>query len=316
MRTSSLLLVAALTVGCVSNKTHQATVAALASSEADASLLRERVTALGDEVDALREALNASEAVSEQTTALAAEYASRNAGLKARVVDMQNAIEDLAARSATDKAAKAEVEAMLAQVAADLEQTEAAAARTQAELAEMAAEAERLRAEKQALEAKTAEYDALVSSLEQEIAEGTVKVTELSGKLTVNLSNAILFESGKYALQDAGVAALRKVAGVLATVDGRDIRVEGHTDDVPVGKGAPYADNWALSSLRASAVVARLVEAGVAPDRIAAVGFADQHPIMPNDSAEHRAANRRTEIVLVPRLASFRGVNASMPDAN
>ena len=96
--------------------------------------------------------------------------------------------------------------------------------------------------------------------------------------------------------------ALEKVAGVLAGIADRDIRVEGHTDDVPVGSGASYADNWELSSLRASGVVRILVDAGVDPVNIAAVGFGEFHPAAPNDTKENRALNRRTEIVLVPRL--------------
>lgn len=169
---------------------------------------------------------------------------------------------------------------------------------------ELEAETERLRAEREALAAKTEAYDSLVGELQQEIADGEVTITELSGKLTVSLSNAILFASGSTALKKEGQAALQRVAGVLAGVTDREVRVEGHTDNVPVGSGARFADNWALSALRASTVVTLLVDGGVDPLNIAALGRGEFQPVQPNDTAQGRAANRRIEIVLVPKLAT------------
>ncbi len=89
---------------------------------------------------------------------------------------------------------------------------------------------------------------------------------------------------------------------MLAGISDREIRVEGHTDNVPVRSGAAYRDNWDLSSLRASTVVQVLVGAGVDPLNIATVGYGEHRPVTSNDEAEGRAGNRRTEIVLVPKL--------------
>ncbi len=222
---------------------------------------------------------------------------------------LQRLSEELATMGAEASASKQSLEAMVAQLQADAEaarrQAEEAAARAEelaAERERLAEEAERLRAEKEQLEATTQEYDALVARLEGEIEAGQVTITELSGKLTVNLSNAILFASGSTTLKPAGRAALAKVAEVLQSVDDREIRVEGHTDDVPVAPGAPYASNWELSALRASGAVRILVENGVDPHNIAAVGYGEYRPAVPNDSPANRARNRRTEIVLAPRL--------------
>lgn len=314
MSRMSVLFALALTAGCVSTKKHNATLEALAASEDRVGVLEDQIRDLGSEAQELSADLNAATGRADQYQALANVLTAKNATLQERLGQVQKSLEELSVRSSAERQRKAELESLLQDVSADLEATEEAAAEAEARVAALAAEADKLREEKQALQAKTQEYDDLVSSLEEEITAGTVKVTELSGKLVVELSNAILFASGKYDVKDDGTAALQKVAGVLSGVVGREIRVEGHTDDVPVGKGAPYADNWALSSLRASAVVAILVDAGVDADRIGSVGFGAQRPIAPNDSEEGRASNRRTEIVLVPRLQDRRvSVEAEAP---
>jgi chemotaxis protein MotB len=83
---------------------------------------------------------------------------------------------------------------------------------------------------------------------------------------------------------------------VLAGVENKVIRVEGHTDDVPAG-GA-YPTNWELSTARALAVVRFLQSQGIDPSRLAAAGYGEYRPIAPNDTAEGRSQNRRIEIVL------------------
>jgi chemotaxis protein MotB len=76
------------------------------------------------------------------------------------------------------------------------------------------------------------------------------------------------------------------------------VRVEGHTDDVPI-RTARYQSNWELSTARASAVVAYLVEVGkLDPERLSAAGYGEFHPQVPNDSPEHRARNRRVDLVV------------------
>lgn len=240
----------------------------------------------------------------------------RNAELATQLEKVGEELAALGTRNAAQAEQKKSLEALVGQLRSDAdtarldaqtaqEEAEQAARRAEeldAERTRLAAEAERLAAEKAALEQTTAEYDALVGELQGEIDAGQVTITELSGKLTVNMSNAILFSSGSTRVKPEGKAALAKVAGVLTDLADREIRVEGHTDDVPVGGGAPYADNWELSALRASGVVRLLIEGGVDPLNIAAVGYGEHRPAVANDSRANRAQNRRTEIVLVPRL--------------
>jgi len=121
-------------------------------------------------------------------------------------------------------------------------------------------------------------------------------------EVTVGLSSNVTFASGEAALTDAGHEALEKAGAILARLPNA-IRVEGHTDDVPM-KSADFASNWHLSAGRAQSVVKLLVASGVDPHRLEVVGYGDTRSRQPNDRQEGRAANRRIEIKLVRYDAS------------
>ncbi|EPX60453.1 Flagellar motor rotation protein MotB [Cystobacter fuscus DSM 2262] len=165
---------------------------------------------------------------------------------------------------------------------------------------ELARSTKKLAEAKEALEKKSAEYENLSKSLEQEIAEGKVELSELKGRMTVNLKDKILFASGSARVGKEGEAALKKVAEALKGVQGKIIRVEGHTDDVPTDPKGPFPTNWELSLARAMAVVRALQDSGVDPTRLSAAGYGPYQPIAANNSPENRSLNRRIEIVLAP----------------
>ena len=165
---------------------------------------------------------------------------------------------------------------------------------------ELARNTKQLAQAKAELEKKSAEYENLAQSLKQEISEGKIELSELKGKMTVQLKDKILFASGSARVGKEGEAALAKIADALKTVQGRIIRVEGHTDDVPIGS-AQFPTNWELSLARAMAVVRSLQDAGVDPTALSAAGYGQYQPIAPNDSPENRSLNRRIEIVLAPK---------------
>jgi chemotaxis protein MotB len=165
---------------------------------------------------------------------------------------------------------------------------------------ELARSTKKLAEAKEALEKKSAEYENLSKSLEQEIAEGKVELSELKGRMTVNLKDKILFASGSARVGKEGESALKKVAEALKGVQGKIIRVEGHTDDVPTDPKGPFPTNWELSLARAMAVVRALQDAGVDPTRLSAAGYGPYQPIAANNSPENRSLNRRIEIVLAP----------------
>jgi chemotaxis protein MotB len=107
----------------------------------------------------------------------------------------------------------------------------------------------------------------------------------------------ILFPSGSARLADDAVNIIERLGGVLAPFP-NPIRVEGHTDNKPI-KTAVFYSNWELSAARAGSVVRVLSTHGVAPDRLAVIGYGEQRPLMPNDTADGRNANRRVVIVIL-----------------
>ncbi|MFP2958635.1 OmpA family protein [Myxococcus sp. 1LA] len=165
---------------------------------------------------------------------------------------------------------------------------------------ELARNTKKLAQAKEELEKRSSEYENLAQSLKQEISDGKIELSELKGKMTVQLKDKILFASGSARVGKEGDAALKKIADALKTVQGKIIRVEGHTDDVPTG-GGQFASNWELSLARAMAVVRSLQDAGVDPTFLSAAGYGQYQPIAANDSAENRSLNRRIEIVLAPK---------------
>ncbi|HTL58117.1 MAG TPA: OmpA family protein [Candidatus Limnocylindrales bacterium] len=149
-----------------------------------------------------------------------------------------------------------------------------------------------------ALQAHRSLEDEMRTALESK----DVTISKLQGKLTVNILDRILFDSGEADLKPEGEAVLRKVADILAHHQGLKIHVIGHTDNVPIRSGARnrYASNWELSTARATAAVRFLSEkAGVDPRRLGAVGYGEFRPVADNSTPEGRSKNRRIAITIL-----------------
>lgn len=124
-----------------------------------------------------------------------------------------------------------------------------------------------------------------------------------NGKVYVSLEESLLFQSGSYTIGSRGEAALGQLAGVLASNRDINVLIEGHTDNVPYKGTGQLKDNWDLSVMRATAVVKILTKGGkVDPSRLTAAGRSEYLPVASNQSTEGRASNRRTEIILTPKL--------------
>ena len=122
------------------------------------------------------------------------------------------------------------------------------------------------------------------------------------GKVYVSMSDKLLFQSGSSAVEDKGKDALKLLAGVLDKNSDIDILIEGHTDNVPI-KTSVYKDNWDLSVARATSIVRILTnDYKIVPTRLTASGKGEFFPKADNVSPEGRAKNRRTEIILSPKL--------------
>lgn len=127
-------------------------------------------------------------------------------------------------------------------------------------------------------------------------AVGGMTVVRAETSVTVRLSDRLLFPSGRVELNAEGLALLQELAPILAASPAR-IDVQGHTDSIPIASWL-FPSNWELSGARAAAVVRALVEGGIAPRRLEAIGLADTVPLADNDTPEGRQANRRVELVL------------------
>jgi chemotaxis protein MotB len=193
-----------------------------------------------------------------------------------------------------------DLEARLAEESAKRKASEEGVAAAERSKAQLQQAASRLAEEKSQLEKKSAEYESLSKSLAGEIQAGRVQISELQGKMTVRLAEKVLFPSGSATLSKDGKATLGKVADAFKDLKDRIVRVEGHTDNVPI-KSSAYPSNWELSAGRAIAVVRFLQAAGVDPAKLAAAGYGEWQPIAPNDTPEGRAQNRRIEISLAVR---------------
>jgi chemotaxis protein MotB len=122
-------------------------------------------------------------------------------------------------------------------------------------------------------------------------------VIESRGLVIRVLTDDLLFASGSAALSPRSDPLLSRISELLQLAGGHPIDVEGNTDDVPI-HGGQYPSNWELSTARADTVLRYLVSQGIAPSRLVAVGYAEQHPIASDATAAGRAQNRRVEIVV------------------
>ena len=145
----------------------------------------------------------------------------------------------------------------------------------------------------------------LVNTLNQVMARfvknGQVNVSRTNRGVVLDINASALFAPGGAALSETAQSTLTDVAKVMADGE-QSIEVEGHTDNLPISTSI-YPSNWELSSARASSVVRLFIDQGVAAKRLTAVGSADNHPVLSNDTPEGRTRNRRVTItVLTPEL--------------
>lgn len=137
----------------------------------------------------------------------------------------------------------------------------------------------------------------------EELKEVDVKV--LKGVVYISLADNMLFKSGSYEVNDRAMETLSKIAKIIKDYSDYDVLVEGNTDNVPISK-TNIRNNWDLSALRASSVVQVLQNRfGINPSRLTAGGRGEYNPLTDNDSEVGKARNRRTEIIITPKLDEF-----------
>jgi chemotaxis protein MotB len=153
------------------------------------------------------------------------------------------------------------------------------------------------------VEKQSSTYQELLQEMKGEIAQGQIAITELKGKLTMDVVDKILFASGESAVKKEGLAVLKRVVEILKNVKDKNIRIEGHTDNIKITSrlAKVYPTNWELSAARAINVTKYLQQQGINPKMLSATAFGEFQPLSDNSTPEGRAKNRRIAIILLPK---------------
>jgi len=149
---------------------------------------------------------------------------------------------------------------------------------------------------------------ALVTSLKGSvgITDPDIEINVEKGVVFISIADKLLFKSGSYVVSDKAKEVLGKVAKVINSRPTFECMVEGHTDNVPFTGNAILLDNWDLSVKRSTAIVRVLTnDLGVKPSQLIAAGRSEFIPLVDNNSADNRAKNRRTRVVILPKIDEF-----------
>jgi chemotaxis protein MotB len=303
------MLCAVAVVGCVSTGTHTKTLTELEAAKKTAAQLQQQLAGLQQNLD--RES-SQRKAAEQQAAELAKEreaLAVRSSELNSELGNVRSQITDLEQKLASGSASAQEEITKLQKQASELEANAARIAKEREQLrqeqSQLAAtlEQERL-AKEEEIKRLTRTQEELSKSLQDEISKGNITIQQVRDRLTINMVDRVLFDSGQAQVKPAGVKVLKQVADVLNKISDKQIRIEGHTDNVPISSKLQdrFKTNWELSTARATTVVRYLIDqGGVDRQYLSAVGYADTHPLASNDSEEGRSSNRRIEIVLYPK---------------
>jgi chemotaxis protein MotB len=149
---------------------------------------------------------------------------------------------------------------------------------------------------------------AVVTSLKSSvgISDPDIEINVEKGVVFISIADKLLFKSGSYEVTDKAKGVLAKVAKVVNDKPDFECMVEGHTDSVPYNGNGVLLDNWDLSVKRSTSIIRVLTgQLGVKPEQLIAAGRSSYVPLVANDSAENKARNRRTRIVVLPKIDQF-----------
>jgi len=148
----------------------------------------------------------------------------------------------------------------------------------------------------------------------EELKEVDVQV--LKGVVYISLADNMLYKSGSYEINDRAAETLSKIAKIIKDYKDYDVLIEGNTDDVPISR-PNIRNNWDLSCLRASSVVQALqTQYGVDPKRLTAGGRGEYNPLQPNTTEVGKQRNRRTQIIITPKLDEFMDLIGEAPETD
>lgn len=266
----------------------------LADETAQVSALEKDKQQLASGTASAQSEITALQKKAAELEAESARVAKEREGLRLQQSELAATLERERARLKAEAAEKATLAATLEQEHQRLKAEEADKARLEQERAAKEAEIARL----------TRTQEELSKSLQDEISKGNITIQQVRDQLTINMVDRVLFDSGQAQVKPAGVKVLKQVGDVLNTITDKQIRIEGHTDNVPISSKLQdkFKTNWELSTARATNVVRYLIDqGGVNRQYLSAVGYAETRPVATNDTDEGRSSNRRIEIVLHPK---------------
>jgi chemotaxis protein MotB len=302
-RTIFIALIILSSAACVTQKKYDELLAEKVKLDAEKMELEDKVQMKNNAIESLEAQLTEEREKLEQTKKVYQESQTSLDSLQQQYTTLNDYYDKLMSSSGKLNKDLANKEKQLLQMEADLEITK----QKNDELAANLAEREERVAE---LEKVLADKEAAVNALKQKVSEALLNFKEndltvevKNGKVYVSLAEQLLFNSGSTVVDAKGVEALKKLAQVLKDSEDVNIVVEGHTDDVPISGNNKYLkDNWDLSVLRATSIVKILTQNGASPERVTAAGKGEFAPKASNESADGRRENRRTEIILTPKL--------------
>lgn len=200
-------------------------------------------------------------------------------------------------------ALKKQIETITGQTTEQLQAKAQSISELEAENATLKDKLSQAKQKSQEVEKTSNTYQELVKQMKGEIAQGQITIKELKGKLTMDVVDKILFASGEAKVKKEGLEVLSRVVEILQNVKDKNIRVEGHTDNVQITSklAKKYPTNWELSAARALNVTRYLQEKGIDPAILSATAFGEYQPIAENETPEGRAKNRRIAIILLPK---------------
>jgi chemotaxis protein MotB len=236
-----------------------------------------------------------------QITDLEQKLANGSASAQEEIAKLQKQASELDANATRIAKEREQLRQEQSQLTATLEQERQRLKAEETDKARL--EQERL-AKEEEITRLTRTQEELSKSLQDEIAKGNITIQQVRDRLTINMVDRVLFDSGQAQVKPAGIKVLKQVGDVLNKITDKQIRIEGHTDNVPISSKLQdrFKTNWELSTARATIVVRYLIDqGGVDRQYLSAVGYAETHPIASNDTEEGRSSNRRIEIVLYPR---------------
>ena len=233
--------------------------------------------------------------------------------LEGQLNESQQERSELEARLQAVEGQNAELVERLRALGQEVEGLEAQRGNLQSSLAETQRALDELRARERQAQARLDTFRSMLERFQSMIDSGRLRVRIVRNRMLIELSDNILFDSGRADLKEEGEQALTEIVQVLRSIPDRHYQVAGHTDNIPM-RSSRFESNWALSSARAVTVARFMIAQGLAADRISAAGYADTQPVASNDTADGRAQNRRIEIVLLPNLDELPDLSALATD--